>query len=146
MTAIAAMCLSGLWFDYDNDGFLDLYVANGNDADAKTANFLYHNNGNANAWLKVKLGRHRVQPDGIGAKVRVQANYAGQVALATPRHRRRRCHNDQQLYAHFGLGDATNVTTLRIEWPSGTVQELHERGCQPVPDPLGTAGHLRCRT
>ncbi len=26
--------------------------------------------------------------------------------------------------AHFGLGDATNVTTLRIEWPSGIVQEL----------------------
>jgi hypothetical protein len=28
------------------------------------------------------------------------------------------------LLAHFGLGDATNVTTLRIEWPSGIVQEL----------------------
>jgi hypothetical protein len=28
------------------------------------------------------------------------------------------------LYAHFGLGDATNVTTLRIEWPSGSVQEF----------------------
>ncbi len=28
------------------------------------------------------------------------------------------------LRTHFGLGDATNVTTLRIEWPSGIVQEL----------------------
>jgi len=28
------------------------------------------------------------------------------------------------LLAHFGLGDATNVTTLRIEWPSGLVQEF----------------------
>ena len=27
--------------------------------------------------------------------------------------------------AHFGLGDATLVDTLRIEWPSGIVQELH---------------------
>jgi len=27
------------------------------------------------------------------------------------------------LRVHFGLGDATNVTTLRIEWPSGIVQE-----------------------
>jgi hypothetical protein len=26
--------------------------------------------------------------------------------------------------AHFGLGDATNVDTLRIEWPSGIVQTL----------------------
>jgi hypothetical protein len=28
------------------------------------------------------------------------------------------------LRAHFGLGDATNATTLRIEWPSGIVQEF----------------------
>jgi hypothetical protein len=30
----------------------------------------------------------------------------------------------QPLVTHFGLGDATNVETLRIEWPSGIVQEL----------------------
>jgi hypothetical protein len=29
------------------------------------------------------------------------------------------------LVAHFGLGDATVVETLFVEWPSGTVQELH---------------------
>ena len=29
-----------------------------------------------------------------------------------------------ELIAHFGLGDATKATTLRIEWPSGIVQEL----------------------
>ena len=31
----------------------------------------------------------------------------------------------QTLIAHFGLGDATIIDTLRIEWPSGIVQELH---------------------
>ena len=31
---------------------------------------------------------------------------------------------DNGLIAHFGLGDSTNITTLRIEWPSGIVQEL----------------------
>ena len=30
------------------------------------------------------------------------------------------------LDAHFGLGDATIIDTVRIEWPSGTVQELHQ--------------------
>jgi len=29
------------------------------------------------------------------------------------------------LVAHFGLGDATNVEVVRIEWPSRTVQEFH---------------------
>ena len=29
------------------------------------------------------------------------------------------------LVAHFGLGDSATVDTLRIEWPSGIVQELN---------------------
>ena len=28
------------------------------------------------------------------------------------------------LRVHFGLGDSTNVTTLRVEWPSGIVREF----------------------
>jgi hypothetical protein len=34
--------------------------------------------------------------------------------------------NTVPLIAHFGLGDATNVDTVRLEWPSGTLQELHD--------------------
>jgi hypothetical protein len=34
--------------------------------------------------------------------------------------------NGNHRYAHFGLGDATKVDTLRIEWPSGIVQELRD--------------------
>jgi len=28
--------------------------------------------------------------------------------------------------AHFGLGGATKADVVRIEWPSGIVQELHD--------------------
>ena len=31
----------------------------------------------------------------------------------------------QGLVAHFGVGQATNIDTVRIEWPSGIVQEMH---------------------
>lgn len=31
------------------------------------------------------------------------------------------------LIAHFGLGDATDVDLVRIEWPSGNVQELSDQ-------------------
>jgi hypothetical protein len=34
-----------------------------------------------------------------------------------------RAHDD--LRPHFGLGDATNAETVRVEWPSGQVTELH---------------------
>jgi hypothetical protein len=32
--------------------------------------------------------------------------------------------NQNDLRAHFGLGDAAQVDLLRIEWPSGIVQEI----------------------
>jgi hypothetical protein len=32
--------------------------------------------------------------------------------------------SEQSLIAHFGLGDATKAQTVRIEWPSGIVQQL----------------------
>ena len=120
-----AVCWAILWFDYDNDGFLDLHVSNSSDNGvAMAVNFLYHNNGNSNAWLKVKLIGTASSRDAVGAKVRVQAKYAGQVRWQRRDVTGGDALNGNQLYAHFGLGDATNVTTLRIEWPSGVVQEL----------------------
>jgi enediyne biosynthesis protein E4 len=112
------------WFDYNNDGFLDAYVMNGDDnTSIQTANQFFRNNGNGNAWLTVRPVGTVSNRDGIGAKVRVLATYAG-----TARWQRRDINggdtgNGNGRYAHFGLGDATKVDTLRIEWPSGTVQE-----------------------
>jgi hypothetical protein len=115
----------GLWFDYDNDGFLDLYVVNGNDpGTAMTTNFLYHNNGNANSWLKLRLVGTTSNRDGVGAKVRMQAKYAGQVRWQRRDIAGGDIANGNNQCAHFGLGNATNVDLIRIEWPSGIVQEL----------------------
>ena len=46
------------------------------------------------------------------------------------------------LEAHFGLGDASIIDTLRIEWPSGIVQELHD---VPVKQPLTVTEPARLR-
>jgi hypothetical protein len=117
------------WFDYDNDGFLDLYVPCGNEGGPTMAyipNLFYHNNGNSNAWLVVKPLGTKSNRSGIGATVRVQTYSAGQA-----RWQRREITsgggdvaNGQQLYAHFGLGNATSVARLKIEWPSGVVEEF----------------------
>jgi hypothetical protein len=110
--------------DYDNDGFLDIFLAN----DSTKRNLLFHNNGNSNGWLIVKcIGGGTVgfsNRDAIGANVRVRATFGGSewtqmrtIGLdASPGQ------NDPR--AHFGLGDATNVTTLRIEWPSGAIEDF----------------------
>lgn len=41
-----AVTYGAVWGDYDNDGFLDLFVTNEGDLGVGNANFLYHNNGN----------------------------------------------------------------------------------------------------
>ena len=109
------------WGDYDNDGFLDLFVGNLYGG----ANFLYHNNGNDNHWLKFRLIGTRSNRAAIGAKVRVHATINGQTFWQM----REVSGGDgsmgqNSLHVHFGLGDATNADLVRIEWPSGTVQEL----------------------
>jgi hypothetical protein len=137
------------WFDYDNNGFLDAYVFNGNDGDnIWTANQLYRNNGNGNAWLTVKPIGTASNRDAVGAKISALATYAG-----AARWQRRDItgydHDSGCPYAHFGLGDATKVDTLRIEWPSGIVQELKDVAAHqilhviesqgltlPLPEPL----------
>lgn len=109
------------WVDYDNDGFLDLYVSVGNLVAPLVRNRLYHNAGNSNTWLEVKCVGTVANRAAIGTKVRAKATIGGIVVWQL---RDIRSAGGAGLIAHFGLGDATNVETLRIEWPSGTVQEI----------------------
>jgi hypothetical protein len=119
------------WVDVDNDGFLDLFMACGT-ADGSTRyprlNHLYRNNLAAtqspNRWVKVKLTGQASNRSGIGAKIRVKATIAGkeiwQVRELTGNGMSETCPG---LIAHFGLGDATQAEVVRVEWPSGNVQE-----------------------
>ena len=114
------------WGDYDNDGFLDLFVANGAFGDVSQNNFLYRNNGNGNKWIKIKLIGTVSNRAGIGAKVRVKATIGSRTVLQLREISSGCGYAGQNTLAHFGLGDATNVDLVRIEWPSGTVQEFHD--------------------
>lgn len=110
--------------DFDNDGFLDLFMTCGG-SDSRESNLLYRNNGNSNAWLKVKLVGTASNRSGIGAKVRARATIGDrdfwqvrQIVQGNP------FNGTTAPMAHFGLGDVTNVTTLRLEWPSGAIEEF----------------------
>lgn len=116
----------GAWGDYDDDGFLDLFAANWSGFGSPLRpNAFYRNDGNGNSWLKVKLHGTVSNRSGIGAKVRVKATIAG-----VSRWQMRQISGgdgivQNSIIAHFGLGDASSVELLRIEWPSGIVQELN---------------------
>jgi hypothetical protein len=113
------------WGDYDNDGFLDLFVARGN-YNTSRENALFHNNGNDNSWIKVRLVGSGSARCGIGAKVRVLAHIGGDDIWQLREISGGSGTGGSQngLIAHFGLGNADMVETLRIEWPSGAIQEL----------------------
>lgn len=104
------------WVDYDNDGFLDLLVLGSTPQ-------LYHNGGNANGWIEVRCVGAVSNRQGIGAKVRLRATIGGKAVWQMREIRTAAGFNTAPLIAHFGLGDAANIDVLRIEWPSGMVQE-----------------------
>jgi hypothetical protein len=109
------------WGDYDNDGFPDLLVPN----IFTYNNFLYHNNGNSNAWLTLKLEGRLSNRAAIGAKVRVKATIQGRELWQLREISGGGSLGSQNdLRAGFGLGDATNADVVRIEWPSGLTQEV----------------------
>src|SRR5882724_803304 len=110
------------WADYDNDGFLDLFVANWQ---GSRPNFLYRNNGNTNHWLKVRCVGTASNCDGIGAKVRLRATIRTADMWQLREISGGTGFGQTSLLAHFGLGDAVTADTVRIEWPSGAIQELH---------------------
>ncbi|MEO8427402.1 MAG: FG-GAP-like repeat-containing protein [Verrucomicrobiota bacterium] len=112
------------WADYDNDGFLDLFACNSGVTLSGT-NFLYRNNGGSNNWINVKLVGTVSNRAAIGAKVRVRATICG-MAFWQMREISGGSNFGSQndMRASFGLGDATNLDLVRIEWPSGIVQTM----------------------
>ncbi len=113
------------WGDYDNDGFLDLFVTNGesNTDFEEGPQVLYHNNGNTNHWLKVRLVGTTSNRQGLGAKVTVQTG-------STIRYREMNGASGHFLSQgagplHFGLGNATLIDQITVKWPSGIIQVLN---------------------
>jgi hypothetical protein len=115
---------AGNWVDIDHDGFLDLLVTE-NDHTGVTPNHLYRNNGNSNNWLCVQCVGTASPRWGTGAKVRATATIRGKSMSQLRRIDPGSSGGNQSFFAHFGLGEATNVDVLRIEWTSGIAQELH---------------------
>lgn len=116
---------SSAWGDYDNDGFMDLFVGNGGWGNGfNKVSWLYHNAGNTNHWLKLRLIGSRSNRDAIGAKVRVRAILRGQAVWQLREVFSGGGFGQSDLRPNFGLGDATNAALVRVEWPSGAVTEL----------------------
>ena len=111
------------WADYDQDGDLDVYLANWNNG---FANVLVRNDHpDTNNYLHVKLYGKASPLSAIGARVTV---VAGGVSQIRELNGGEGFHSQGTLLAEFGLGSATVVDTLRVNWPSGRVREFYAVG------------------
>ncbi|HPF40319.1 MAG TPA: FG-GAP-like repeat-containing protein [Phycisphaerae bacterium] len=111
-------------FDYDNDGDEDVLVYQYNGALK-----LYRNDlaGDGDThWLRVFLdssGSPYIAPNGIGSVVKITANGSTQMGRIDGGSNYL---SQSEMSAHFGLGAASVVDELRIEWLNGAVTIMHD--------------------
>lgn len=110
--------------DFNNDGFLDIFIMNGeglapfsNDGPYQ----LFKNKGNNNHWIEIDLVGDISNRDAIGSKVFVTAGNVTQLREQTGG-----MHSGSQNHKrlHFGLGNNESIEKISIFWPSGITQEI----------------------
>jgi hypothetical protein len=104
--------------DFDNDGFVDVVVANNGDVPL----LLHNSGGNGNHFLNFKLAGKKSNRDALGARVRVVAGGISQIREIAGGGSYL---SQSDLRANFGLGKANRAETVEIRWPSGTQQVFH---------------------
>ncbi len=108
--------------DYNNDGFLDLFIAR--NFDEKENNVLYKNVGNSNNWVELDLVGTKSNKSAIGAIVKIKTKIFGKEIEQIRRVTGQTGYCGQNLRLHFGLGNSDTIELLKIFWPSGGIQEI----------------------
>src|SRR5579872_3954898 len=105
--------------DFDNDGQMDVVVANAGDPP-----LLLHNGGApGNHFVNLKLVGTKSNRDAMGARVKLSA---GGVAQMREIAGGGSYLSQSDLRAHFGVGRNARIDTIEVVWPSGARQKFQD--------------------
>jgi hypothetical protein len=107
---------SGMFVDFNNDGFLDVFLAGLN----KPKALFQNNGGNGNHWIGIRTAGTGNNKSAIGARVRIAIGSTRQIrdiqAGGTGGM------TNGNIWASFGLGAATTVDSVTVQWPNGQIE------------------------
>ena len=107
------------YFDYDNDGDLDLLISNSNQFPI----LLRNDGGNHQNWLQMTLIGTTSNRDAVGTQVIIQAG--NQIQVREVQSSGSYCSvNDYRL--HFGVNETKQIDLVEVQWTSGTLQKLKD--------------------
>ena len=114
------------WADIDRDGDQDLIATTDSNFDERV--FLSDASDNGNHWLYVELTGPTYNTTGIGATIyaTIDEGTSDERTLRREANTNAGTFNQSDLPVHFGLGAASQIDELRIEWTDGTIQHLFD--------------------
>jgi enediyne biosynthesis protein E4 len=98
-------------FDYDEDGRLDLALRN-----FHMPATVLRNSGTTAHWVRFDLSGTTSNRDAVGARIRLRVGDQWQTRVVSAGSGYVSSSSKRQ---HFGLGNATRIDEVEIEWPSG---------------------------